>query len=333
MFQLHFQYPQALWLLAAVPVFIVIFVLYKIWRQKSVKRIGNPLLVKRLVANHSALKANAKFFLLILAFCAGCLALANPRKAGQGSNQIRNGLDVMVALDVSNSMLAADALGNTRLTAAKKLIVQLITTMPDNRFGLVLFAGQAYVQMPLTYDASAVQLALSTANPGTIASQGTSISDALKKAAPSLSTPERYKCILLVTDGETHDDGAIGTAAELAEEGITIHTIGIGSERGTTIIDTSGTPKKDAEGNVVISKLNAPLLQQLSTTAKGIYINLQNTNAAVTTLANSFATVEKTALPDASLLNYETFYFWLAAPMLLFLFIELFLPDRKKVNI
>ncbi len=333
MFQLHFQYPQVLWLLIAVPFFIVVFVLYKVWRNKSAKRIGDPLLVKRLYANHSSLKANLKFCLLLFAFSAGCLALANPRKAKQGSNDARKGLDIVLVLDVSNSMLAADAFDNTRLAAAKKLITQLVNAMPENRFGLVLFAGQAYVQMPLTYDASAVQLLLAAANPGAITAQGTSITDALKKAEPVLLTSERYKSILIITDGETHDEGAVKMANELAVKGIVIHAIGIGSEAGTTITDSSGTPKKDAEGNSVLSKLNAPLLQQLSTATKGIYINLQNTNTAVAALTNSFALVEKTALPDASLLTYETFYFWLAAPMFLLLLIELFLPDHKKIKL
>lgn len=294
--------------------------------------MGNAALVKRLFANHSSLKSNLKFCLLVLAFAAGCFALANPRKAQQGSNQARNGLDIVVALDVSNSMLATDALGNTRLAAAKNLITQLVNNMPENRFGLVLFAGQAYVQLPLTYDASALQLLLAAASPGAITSQGTSITDALKKAAPTLSTAERYKCILLITDGETHDEGAIETATELAATGIVIHTIGIGSPSGTTITDSSGAQKKDAAGNIVVSKLNAPLLQQLAVAGKGGYIHLQTTTAAVAALTGSFATVEKSALPDASLLTYETFYFWLAAPMLLFLAVELFLPDRKKIQ-
>lgn len=335
MFHLQFQYPQALWLLTAVPLFILLFAFYLLWCKKSSKRIGDLKLVEGLHKSHSPFKTALKFCLLILAFSAGCIALANPRQAAAGGDEARKGLDIVIALDVSNSMLALDAAASeNRLNRAKAFVTQMVKRMPENRFALVLFAGQAYVQMPLTYDHSATQLFLASANPGTITAQGTGINESLKKAESVFSTTiDRYKAIVLITDGETHDEGAIETATELAAKGIMVHTIGIGSVEGAAIKDTATNGfKKDASGNVILSKLNEPLLEQIATAAKGSYFNLKASGEAVTHLVTQFSTVEKKALVDTSLLNYQTFYFWFAAPMLLLLLIEIFLPDRKKVK-
>jgi Ca-activated chloride channel family protein len=334
MFDTQFQYPQALWLLAAVPFFILLFVFYILWQRKAATRMGDPRLIKNLQKGHSSLKAVAKFCLLALSFSAGCIAIANPRKAVPGGDEVRKGIDVAVVLDVSNSMLASDNVTGNRLNAAKEFITRLVNTMPENRFALVLFAGQAYVQMPLTYDHSATRLFLAAASPGIITAQGTGINEALKKAEPVFSTTlDRYKAIILITDGETHDEGAVETAAGMASGGIMVHTVGIGSADGAAIIDTATREsKKDPAGNVILSKLNEPLLQQIATAAKGIYINLKNSGEAVNSLATEFSTVEKKALVDVSLLNYQTFYFWLAAPMLLLLLIETFFGDRKKTG-
>ena len=334
MSDLQFQYPQLLWLLAAVPLLILLFVLYIFWKKRKIKRIGDVQLVRSLIKNHSGTKSSIQFFLLLLAFSAGCIALANPRKPETGGNEARKGIDVMVALDVSNSMLAADV-QSTRLVKAKAFMAQMIAAMPENRFGLVLFAGQAYVQMPLTFDASAARLFIDAANPGIITAQGTAINDALQKSGLAFAGSEdRYKAIILITDGETHDEGAIATATELASEGIMIHTVGIGSAEGAAIIDTATREsKKDASGSVILSKLNEQLLQGIATAASGNYIHLSNAPEGLAQLQTEFSLAEKKVLVDKSLLGYESFYWWFAAPMLFFLLLEVFLPDRKKVKI
>ncbi|MEJ7911813.1 MAG: VWA domain-containing protein [Chitinophagaceae bacterium] len=334
MFDLQFQYPQALWLLAVVPLLLLVFVFYLLWRARSARRLGDSKLILGLQKNHSGIKTVAKFALLLIAFSAGCIAVANPRKPEPGGDETRKGVDIVLALDVSNSMLATDLSSSDRLTKAKEFVSRLVRTMPENRYALLLFAGQAYVQMPLTFDLSATELFLATANPGTIKAQGTAINEALLKAEPVFSsTIERFKSIVLITDGEAHDEGAVTTATELASRGILIHTVGIGSSAGTAIPDAvTGAPKKDGMGNVILSKLNEGLLQQIASAAKGVYVNITNSNEAVVTLVGEFAAVEKKALVDVSLLNYQTFYYWFGLPMLLLLLIEIFLPDRKKVK-
>ena len=315
-----------------MPVLLLLFLFYLLWRRRAVKRMGDAALVKALMPAHAKGKLFLKFFLLLLAFSLGCIAIANPRQPDEMQEDARQGIDVVMALDVSNSMLATD-IAPSRLQRAQALITKLIDALPNDRIGLVLFAGNAYIQMPLTTDHGAAKLFVSTASPGAIASQGTSIADALEKS--DLTFPpegERFKAVVLVTDGETHDEDAPVKAQELAAKGTMINTIGLGSAEGSVIVGENGEEKRDAAGNVVISRLNEPLLQQVATLTNGTYINLQSTDAAVQELVAQLALVEKKALKDTSVFTYKTFYAWLALPMLLLLVLELFFPDRKKVK-
>ncbi len=330
---IQFQYPEALWLLTLVPFFILLFVIYKLWRRKAVKRIGDPLLVKELYKGYAPSKATLKFIFFVLAFIGGCLALANPRRPEEGVGENRKGIDILVALDVSNSMLATDV-PPTRLQQAKDCILKLTAQYPDDRIGLVLFAGTAYLQMPLTFDHNSAQLFVSTATPAAITAQGTAIGDALEKGSLAFDKQsDRFKTIVLVTDGETHDEGALEKAKELAGKGIMINTIGLGSAQGATITDSvTKAQKKDASGNVVISKLNEDLLKQLAVTTNGTYIHFDNTQQVIKGLQQQLSQVARKSLPDVSQLNFETFYMWLALPMLLLLILELFFPERKQVK-
>jgi Ca-activated chloride channel family protein len=329
---IQFQYPQLLYALGLVPLFAICFLFYLIWKRKAIKRIGDRKLVKELYKNHSPIKTVLKFVLLIIAFSLGCIAIANPRRQDAGSNEVRKGIDVVVALDISNSMLAADIAPN-RLQQAKAFIQKLMEKMPDNRIGLVLFAGHAYLQMPLTFDHNAAQLFVTTAQPGSIAAQGTAIGDALDKCRIAFGEQSgKYKAVVLITDGETHDATGLEAAQRLSKSGVMINTVGIGSAEGSTITDTTGESKKDASGNIVISRLNESFLQQLAATTNGSYVHLENSNTAVAQVTQQLATIEKTALGDASQFTYQTFYIWATLPMLLLLLIELFSPDRKKVK-
>lgn len=328
---LQFQYPELLWLLALTGLFALLFASYLLWKRRVAKRLGEPRLVNELLKSHSAPKTVLKFSLLALAFALGCIAVANPRKPEEGSGEARKGIDVMVALDLSNSMLATDV-APSRLHRAKDLIHQLATSMPNDRLGLVVFAGQAYVQVPLTYDHSALDLFVNAANPGLITAQGTAVSQALDRAEKAFTTSEeRYKAVILITDGENHDVNAVAKAQELASKGILINTVGLGSPVGATIIDpVTRDTKKDASGNPVITRLNEQLLREIATATKGEYVHLDQPSAAARQLAALLSTAEKKALVDTSQLNYETFYMWFALPMLLLLLAEVFFPERKK---
>lgn len=330
---LQFQYPQAFYLLALVPFFVLLFIFYQLWKRKKIKQTGDPKLVKALFKNHSSVKSIIKFSLITLVFTAGCVAVANPRKRDESSAEARKGIDLVIALDVSNSMLATDIAPN-RLARAKQFISKLIDNLKDDRIGLVVFAGNAYLQMPLTFDQSAARLYVSTASPNAINVQGTSIGDALQKAEVAFGEEsDRFRSVVLITDGETHDADALDKAKELAGKGVMINTVGIGSVQGSTITDTAtANPKTDETGQVIVSKLNEQLLKQISATTNGTYIHLESAEAAVKEVLAQYTDIEKKALGDASSFTYQTFYAWLVAPMLLLLMIELFIPDRKKLT-
>jgi len=328
-----FQYPQAFFLLALVPVFLVIYLFYLRRKSRAVERAGDKNLIQALSKDHSPLKNLVKIVLLVVAFVLGCVAVANPRRPDDTSGEARKGIDIVIALDVSNSMKAVDVAPD-RLSRAKHFISTLIDKLQDDRLGLVIFAGNAYAQMPLTFDRDAAKMYTATANPANIAAQGTSIGDAFKKAEILFGDEtERFRSIILITDGETHDDNAIEAAKELAMRGVMINTVGIGSPEGTTILDSAGVPKKDPSGQVVISKLNEQILKEIAAATNGTYVHLQSSEAAVKTVTDQYVDIEKKALGDSSLYTYHSFYSWLAIPMLLLLITEIFLPDRKKIKL
>ena len=329
----QFQHKEFLWLFLAIALAALFFVGVLAWKKKVTKRIGDKKLVQALTSNYSPKLFAIKFILLAIAMAVGILAEMNPRRPGEGDDSsTRKGIDVAIALDVSKSMLATD-LAPDRLERAKQFISKLMNEMPDDRIALVLFAGKAYLQMPLTIDHGAAQLFVSSASPDAVPQQGTVISEALNMSARVFNSEEkRYKAIVLISDGEDHDEEAVKTAKDLAEQGVMINTIGIGSPEGTTIPDAAtGDVKKDETGNTVISKLNEEVLKQMANETNGLYIRLQSSDEAVAALKAQLSQIETKAYSDVSQINFKTFYMWLAAAMLILLLVENFIPERKKM--
>lgn len=328
----QFQHKDLIWLAGGIILIVLLFILLIRWKRKVSKRIGDARLVKNLVINFSSKLFNLKFALLVVAFAAGVVAVMNLRKPGGEEGLDRKGIDVVLALDVSKSMLATDLEPN-RLERARQLIGKLMNAMPDDRIGLVVFAGRAYLQMPLTTDYGAAALYVSAAGPDAIPLQGTVISEALRQSANAFNTTERrFKTVVLISDGEDHDPEAVNTAKELASQGMMINTVGIGSTEGAYIPDPlTGANKKDpATGADVISKLNEDILQQIAANTNGIYVRLQDSDDAVNQLLQQFSGIESKAYGDVSLMNYKTYYWWFAAAMLILLVIEFFIPETKK---
>ena len=307
---------------------------YWIYWKRNVKRnIGEARLVDQLVKYYSANKFIVKFILILVSFSLGVLAVMNPRKASASDRTQRKGIDIAIALDVSKSMLATDMAPN-RLERAKQMITKLMEAMPDDRIGLVLFAGKAYMQMPLTADHGAAALFVSSASPGAVPQQGTVLTDALEMSSRVFNAKEgRFKTIVLISDGEDHNPGAVGKAAELAEQGIMINTIGIGSLEGSTIVDPStGDLKKDETGNIVISKLNEAELKEIAARTNGTYLHLENSDDAVRSLKAQLSQIDRKAYADVSLMNFTSFYPWLALAMLLFLLVESLISENKRIQ-
>ncbi len=329
---IQFQYKEFVWLFAVIAILILLFLDLLRWKKKVIKRIGDKKLVLALISDYSLQKFASKFIFLSIAFAFGVAAVMNPRKPGATENISRNGIDVAIALDVSKSMLATDLQPN-RLERAKQFITRLMNQMPNDRIALVLFAGKAYLQMPLTIDHGAAAMYVSSAGSDAVPQQGTVISDALNMSARVFNnTEKRFKAVVLISDGEDHDNDAISTAKELASQGVMINTIGIGSTEGSTLIDpTTGEVKKDIDGKTVISKLNEDELKQIAERTNGIYIHLQSSDDAVSVLLKQLSQIDRKALGDMSMTNFKTFYLWLAAAMLVLLVIENFIPEKRKV--
>jgi Ca-activated chloride channel family protein len=204
--------------------------------------------------------------------------------------------------------------------------------MPDDRVALILFAGKAYLQMPMTVDHNAAQMFVSSASPDAVPQQGTVISDALKMSAGVFSSTDRkFKTVILISDGEDHDEGAIATAKSLAEQGVMINTIGIGSPGGAEIIDpATGQAKKDETGNTVISKLNEEELKDIAGTTNGIYSRLQSSDETVAVLKGQLSQIDRKAFGDVSMMSFQNYFLWFAAVMFILLIVEVFIPERKK---
>jgi Ca-activated chloride channel family protein len=329
---LQFQHIEFIYGLAVIAFFILLFIFLIRWKRKVVKRMGDKKLVRQLTNNFSSKLFNLKFILVLLALAAGVIAIMNLRKPADADSLSRKGIDVVIAMDVSKSMLATDLQPN-RLERAKQFVIKLMNAMPDDRIALVLFAGKAYMQMPLTTDHNAAQMFVSSASPAAIPQQGTVISDALKMSAKAFNTAERrFKAVVLISDGEDHDPDADKTSKDLAEQGMMINTVGIGSAEGSYIVDpATGEHKKDETGNDVITKLNEEELKLLAENTNGVYVHLQNSEEAVDAVKKNLSQIDRKALGDVSLMNFKTYYWWFAGAMLIFLLAENFIPERKKV--
>ena len=330
----HFQHVEYLYLLILIPVFtgLFMFALYK--KKAAASKIGDAGLVKFLTAGFNKSAYLLKFLLILSAATLIIISLANLRKATGSEKVNRNGIDVMIALDVSKSMLASD-IKPDRLSRAKQVLSRLVDKLSNDRVGIVVFAGKSYLQMPLTGDHSAAKMYLSAATTETVPTQGTVIGDALKMCFASFNANEKkYKAVVLISDGEDHDEAATKIAGQMAQEGVIIYTVGIGSPQGSVIIDAATSQiKTDNEGNAVISKLNETVLRDVAEKGNGKYILFQNTDAVVNTIGAELAGMDQRTVTDDSLVNYRSFFMYFLLAAFLFLVIELFLSENKRKRV
>jgi len=329
---LQFQHPEYLFALAAILPIALLYLLVKRWKKDTAKKIGDPALVKQLIQDYSPSKFLLKFVLVIAAFAILALSLANPRTPNGATNVNRSGIDVMIALDVSKSMLAQD-IKPDRLSRSKQLIAKLIDKLSDDRIGIVVFAGKAYLQMPLTTDHAAAKMYLSSATPDVVPTQGTVIGDALKMCYAAFNTKEKkYKSVILISDGEDHDENALKIAKAMADEGVMVNTVGVGSPDGTTIMDAATNElKKDQQGNLVITKLNEAELKNIAVTGNGLYQLLSSADEVAANLDSQLKTMGKRSITENSSMVYRYFFQWLLAIVMTLLVVELFLSERKSI--
>jgi Ca-activated chloride channel family protein len=302
---LHFQYSEYFLTLVVVPVLVVLYFMITGWKKKVAARIGDLALVRQLTQGYSPGKFRFKFTAAVLAIVLCGFALAG-LVLPDGTQKIhRRGVDLVFALDVSKSMLAED-IKPSRLERAKQLISKIIDDSPDDNIGLVIFAGRAYLQMPLTVDHEAAKMYLSSASPDDVPTQGTVISDALNMSAAAFDPREKtYKSIILVSDGEDHDDDAIKAAKELGKSGIEINTVGIGSPQGAPIFDPeTNSEKRDDKGNLVITRLNEQELRDIAKAGNGSYQLYSSTDQVAGNIEKQLSGIGQATISDSS---YEGF--------------------------
>ena len=332
---IHFQYIEYLIALAALPVIIFFYLSIVKWKKNTAKKIGDPSLIKELTAQYSPKKFFTKFILFSLAFTLCAVAVAGLVKPDGTQKVNLKGTDIMIALDVSKSMLAED-IKPSRLERAKQVISRIIENSPQDRVGLVIFAGRAYLQMPMTVDHAAAKMYLSSASPDDVPSQGTVISQALKMCFAAFNPKEKtYKSIVLISDGEDHDDDALKVAKQLAEQGIMINTIGIGSAQGAPIMDSeTGQYKTDLQGQTVISKLNQEELADIAKAGNGTYQLYSNTNEIADNIKKSLSGIsQKATVSDSSFAVFKQYYQYILAAAFVLLLIEFFVSEKRKSGI
>jgi len=327
---LSFQYTYLLVGLLVLLPLCALFIFVIRWKKKVKKQIGDEELVNALTADYSPENFNYKFILIAAALALCIAGAANLRTPAKGNTGNRSGIDVMVALDVSNSMLAQDIKPN-RLERAKQVLNQVIDKMGNNRMGMVVFAGQAFLQMPLTSDLAAAKLYVSSTSTDAVPTQGTVIGDALRMCNTALATKEKkYKAVILISDGEDHDEKAEDAVKELQDNGVVIYTIGIGSPEGAPIFDPAMNDyKKDENGNTVVSKLNEKDLQNIASQTGGQYYLFTTADEVANKAAASIDQMEKKQIGGTGIRVYNSYFQWFLLFALIFLLLETIIPERK----
>lgn len=332
MFKLeHIQY---LYAFAVVPLLIALFLIMKRWRKKAIRSLGDDAVVAQLMPDVSTIKQGVKFIILLGAISFLIIGIVNPQIGSKLSEVKRKGADVMIALDVSNSMKAED-LSPNRLERAKQAISKLLDKLEGDRIGIVVFAGEAFVQLPITTDYAAAKLFLETIDTDVIPTQGTAIGSAIRLAMESFGHDMgKNKTVIVISDGENHEDDALKAAQEAVERGISVNTIGMGSPSGSPIpIYKNGTQtgfKKDKDGNTVVTKLNEEMLEELAAAGNGAYVHASNSETGLNAIIDEVNKLEKKNFESKMYSDYDDKFYYFLAPALLLLIVELFINERKS---
>ena len=321
-----------LWWLITIPVFVVAYIIYTKRKNRQLTEFGDPELMAPLMPDASKSRSVWKFSLLLIALALLIIAAARPQYGQNEKTVKRQGIEVMVALDISNSMLAEDVAPN-RLDRAKQMLSKMMDNLLDDKVGLVVFAGEAFTQLPITCDYVSAKMFLNTITPNLIQTQGTAIGSAIQTAITSFGAQESDagRAIVLITDGENHEDDAIAAAKKAQELGIRVFVIGIGKPEGSPI-PKPGTNDyfKDRSGQVVVSRLNEEMCQQIAEAGNGIYVRCDNTNTAMRALQQELERIATTDLETTIYADYNEQYQSFVLIALLLLIIEFFVLSRKN---
>ena len=321
------------WTILVIPAIVLVFILVQVWKKSAQKKFANLALLKRLSPNQSLFKSVLKLVVLCAAFLFLVLALVNP-KIGTKLETVRSqGVDIVFAVDVSKSMLSEDIAPN-RIEKSKQLVTQIINSLGSDRVGIIAYAGKAFPQLPITTDYAASKMFLQNMNTDMMTSQGTAIREAIELAKTYYDDEEQTNRILvIISDGEDHEGDAAEIAEEANDQGIRIFTIGVGNENGGPIpIKRNGVIlnyKKDRNGETVITKLNEDTLREIAQEANGVYINGSSTSEVVDTIKDLLDKMDKKEFESKQIADFKDQFQWFLGFGILFLFIDIFLLERK----
>jgi len=329
-----FEYTEAFWVLLIIPVLLLLFILRNYCRKKTYRLLGPEHIRQQLFAASSPGSLIWKNIIILIGLVFLIIAIANPQTGARMDKVKVKGAEVIIALDISNSMKAED-ISPSRLEKARQEIIQLLSKIRGDRVGLIIFAGKSFYPVPLTTDYAVIKMYLRGIDTDIISTQGTDIGGALKMAMKSFSEDKKSdKAIILITDGENHEENAVDIARQAAEAGISVHTIGLGRKEGVPIPTVNRYGKKefrkDRQGNVVVSRLNEQLLNEIAAAGKGSFVLANNYGIGLDRIYEQLKGMEKTEFKEKMVIDYEDDYQLYLLIALALLVIELMILPRKN---
>lgn len=327
----RFEEPTYLYLLLLLP-FLAAFYLYSNYRRrKAIRKFGDPVLMAQLMPDVSKYRPDVKFWLVFAAIALFAVLLARPQFGSKLETVKRQGVEVMIALDISNSMLAQDV-QPSRLEKAKRLVAQLVDKMENDKVGMIVFAGDAFTQLPITSDYISAKMFLESINPSLISKQGTAIGAAINLATRSFTPQEGVgRAVIVITDGENHEGSAVEAAKAAAEKGIQVNVLGVGMPDGAPIpIEGTNDFRRDREGNVIVTRLNEQMCQEVAQAGDGIYIRVDNSNAAQKAITQEINKMAKADVETQVYTEFNEQFQAVAWIILLLLLVEMLILERKN---
>ena len=332
----RFAHPWALYLLLLVPVIIALMLLFRRSRRKALARFGDNVLISHLMPDFSSGRVKFKAWVFIIAFTLQVIVVAGPQFGSKLDSVQRKGIEIMVALDVSNSMNAQDV-APSRMENAKRAVSMLVDKLQDDRVGLVVFAGNPYVQLPITSDYPSAKMFLHSVSTGMVPTQGTAIGAAIdlcvSSFAPVTGDKAPNRAVIVITDGENHEDDAVEAAQRAQQNGVLVYTVGMGTSKGAPVPTIPGQNHdfiKDKDGNVVISKIDEASLAQVARAGGGEYIPASNLRSGINSLVSKLNSIEKSEIEAKVFKDYEDRFPYIEGVVLFLLLVDLLILSRKN---
>lgn len=325
---LYFAKPLFLWLLLLVPVIIAGYGIVRALRHRRLLKLGDERLVSDLMPSWSGSKGWWRIVLFALAFACFAIGMARPGTGAKLAQHETEGAEIMICLDVSNSMLAQDY-SPDRLSRAKLAISRLVDKLEGDRIGLIIFAGSSFVQLPITTDYVSAKMFLNSINTESVPIQGTAIGDAIYTAAKGFSAQsDKSRAIIIITDGENHEDDAVDAARQVAETGVRLYTIGVGSLRGQPI-PKDGDLMKDNEGNIVVTRLDETTLQEIAAEGNGAYVHAGNEEFGLNPIIDEIRKLDDEKFNSVVFEEYNEQFMYFFGAALVLLIIEMLIGERR----